>query len=210
MPLCRSIPRDCERMWSASAGMPGKDGSVRRHQWPQLHHLRQCRGRCSDDGMDEARKGRRRARVVLPHIAPTTDSATTARAIVTRAAYNPIPGYPTQRHRPPSPCSPTLDVCPRHPRKTGVRPSLALRSASADQYVRQIPQQVPTSPERFVAIIPDAQTVNHLTVFLDGTSESTGSLAQEDADIVCIAPFPEGYACTIHFDQGKGWQLIGA
>ncbi|GAA5923434.1 hypothetical protein JCM1841_003325 [Sporobolomyces salmonicolor] len=58
----------------------------------------------------------------------------------------------------------------------------------------QAPEQVPASPERFVASIPNAHELNHITVFLTGQT-----------------PLPEGYGCTIHLDApGKGWQLIGA
>ncbi|KAI5480760.1 inositol metabolism protein Opi10 [Pseudohyphozyma bogoriensis] len=53
--------------------------------------------------------------------------------------------------------------------------------------------QIPESPERFSALIPDAGDLNHLSVFLTGA-----------------APFPEGYGCTIHLElPGKGWSLIG-
>ncbi|TNY24777.1 DUF775-domain-containing protein [Rhodotorula diobovata] len=53
--------------------------------------------------------------------------------------------------------------------------------------------QLPDSPERFAVQIPEAQDLNHLTVFLTGQ-----------------APFPDGYGCTIHLEApGKGWQLIG-
>ncbi|BGP16486.1 hypothetical protein JCM10213_001177 [Rhodosporidiobolus nylandii] len=53
--------------------------------------------------------------------------------------------------------------------------------------------QIPESPERFAAQIEQADSLNHITVFLTGQ-----------------APFPEGYGCTIHLDvPGKGWQLIG-
>ncbi|BGP40374.1 hypothetical protein JCM10449v2_004336 [Rhodotorula kratochvilovae] len=53
--------------------------------------------------------------------------------------------------------------------------------------------QLPDAPERFALQIPDAQDLNHITVFLTGQ-----------------APFPDGYGCTIHLEApGKGWQLIG-
>lgn len=43
--------------------------------------------------------------------------------------------------------------------------------------------QLPDSPERFAVQIPEAQDLNHLTVFLTGQ-----------------APFPDGYGCTIHLE----------
>ncbi|ORY89462.1 hypothetical protein BCR35DRAFT_300654 [Leucosporidium creatinivorum] len=54
--------------------------------------------------------------------------------------------------------------------------------------------QVPEAPERFVVSLEDAAALNHISVFMTGA-----------------APFPEGYAATIHLDApGKGWQLIGS
>ncbi|KAM0791392.1 hypothetical protein ACM66B_005855 [Microbotryomycetes sp. NB124-2] len=54
--------------------------------------------------------------------------------------------------------------------------------------------QVPESPERFVVQLEDASSLNHVAVFMTGQ-----------------APFPEGFAASLHLEMpGKGWQLIGS
>lgn len=59
----------------------------------------------------------------------------------------------------------------------------ARAQADSSSCNRQPTVQLPDSPERFAAQIPDARDLNHISVFLTGQ-----------------APFPEGYGCTIHLE----------
>ena len=70
--------------------------------------------------------------------------------------------------------------------------------------------------------LPNAETINHICVFLIGTGASwptyftSCSITDQirppaglaDSDIT--VPFPEGYGATVHFFwPGKGFQLLG-
>src|SRR5262245_56946404 len=58
-----------------------------------------------------------------------------------------------------------------------------------------------------------ASTINHVCVFLLGTSMFilfSDSYSSSLSDHVPPVPFPEGYGATVHFHwPGKGFQLLG-
>lgn len=60
----------------------------------------------------------------------------------------------------------------------------------------RLPQTPTSQPDatHLVFSLEKAQSINHVTVFMDGTT-----------------PFPQGYAATVHLDQGGGgqWKLLG-
>ena len=59
--------------------------------------------------------------------------------------------------------------------------------------------------------LPQAETINHICVFLLGTGASptrsdVGNLLTDRRAV----PFPEGYGASVHFFwPGKGFQLLG-
>lgn len=58
--------------------------------------------------------------------------------------------------------------------------------------------------------LPAASTINHVCVFLMGTSKSNLYLIDVSSTCGFLVPFPEGYGATVHFYwPGRGFQLLG-
>lgn len=60
--------------------------------------------------------------------------------------------------------------------------------------------------------VPSASTINHICVFLLGTSAPIILFVRcYRLTEALLVPFPDGYGATVHFHwPGKGFQLLGA